>query len=90
MRSQGGAIIYIRNNISVDINTLLPYSHGQVELIFIHPRRMNFIIINCYCPPQCTFHFRAAMEKVTKIMEDQPAPIPEVILSVDFNFPFIH
>lgn len=91
IRSHGGAIIYVRNEISVDTKSLLSYSNGQVELIIIHLRKMNLIIVNCYRPPQCTLHnFTAAMEKVAKIMEDQPAPLPEVILCGDFNFPSIH
>lgn len=89
-RSHGGAMLYVRNNIALTTTQLLSYSNGQVEIIAVHLKQLNMVIINCYRPPQCGLQeFRSAVENINKVIDNLPPPMPEIILCGDFNFPLI-
>ena len=89
-RSHGGAIIYLRNNLASAAQPLISYSNGECEVIAVKIPTYNLVTINCYRPPQCsTESFVDVIEKITKTLEDQPTPMPEIILCGDFNFPGI-
>ena len=87
-RSHGGAIIYVRNDLSLETKKVLSFSNGQVELVAIHLSSMDLLVINCYRPPQCTLqNFKAAIDSIAEIIEGLPLPMPDIILCGDYNFP---
>lgn len=86
----GGAIIYVRNDHSPTTKTLISHSNGEVELISIKINKYNLVILNCYRPPQCTLEkFDEVINKVNKLLENLPTPMPNIMLCGDFNLPTI-
>ncbi|XP_068215775.1 uncharacterized protein [Palaemon carinicauda] len=89
-RTHGGTIIYLRDDIAPNSIPLLSYSDGQIELQAIQIQQHNMVIINCYRPPgSCSRNFSGAMEALSRLLDSLPVPTPDVILTGDFNFPFL-
>ena len=89
-RSHGGVVTYVRSDLTPDIKLLLSYSNSKVEILALHIKPVNTIVINCYRPPQCDLEsFANAVGKLNNIFENLPTPMPDINLTGDFNFPII-
>ncbi|KAG0720571.1 hypothetical protein GWK47_048219 [Chionoecetes opilio] len=89
-RTHGGTIIFLRDDIALNAKTLLSYSDGQVELQAIYIQARNMVLINCYRPPSCCpKNFSSAMEALRHLQDSLSIPTPDIILTGDFNFPFL-
>ena len=65
-------------------------SVGGVEMVAVYIKRINTINIVIYKPPNATTNdFTTILEKVKEMLSKLNKPEPTVILSGDFNLPFI-
>ena len=89
-RNDGNVMLYITNYLSLHRKQILSFSNGEVELIAVHLKPMDIIVVNCYHPPQCTLqNFKTAIEHISRLIDNLHRPMPDIILCGDFNFPFI-
>ena len=86
---QGGTVIYTLEDLECDV--LERHSRGNCELIAVNIKSLNTINMVVYRPPGTNEeNFSYILEKIEGILEGMPAPEPTVIISGDFNFPFIN
>lgn len=90
-RTQGGTIIYLRDDIALNYKRLQSYSDGQIELQAIHIQLCSIVIINCshHPPSSCSRNFSSALEALSGLVDSLSIPTPDIILTGDFNFSFI-
>ena len=87
-QKQGGTVIYTKENL--ECKELAKISKGKCELIAIEIIPINTINIVIYRPPKTIGDdFNHILTKVEEIFINMPRPEPTIILSGDFNFPFI-
>ena len=84
----GGAAIYLRDGLEAQV--LAEEFVDSCEMIAIFIEKINVINIVIYRPPDTKATiFTPMLKKVEKIMMDMKKPEPTVIITGDFNFPFI-
>ena len=84
----GGVAIYIKNEY--DAEKIGEMSVGGVEMTAIFIKRINTINIVIYRPPDAaTNDFLSVLENVDEIVSRVNRPEPTVLITGDFNFPFI-
>ena len=60
------------------------------EILAIHIEKLNIINIVIYRPPDThSTEFASVMDKIKKLLTTMTSPEPSVIISGDFNFPFV-
>ena len=60
------------------------------EIVAVHIEKINIINIVVYRPPDTKLPvFTAIMNKIKKLLEEMAIPEPTLIITGDFNFPFI-
>ena len=95
-RKGGGAIIYINNNLTYQI--LISISDEMCSLVGVYINELNLIVFVVYRPPpdyNSNYHgeilrksFKTTViDNIYKVMDNYTAPVPDVILTGDFNFP---
>ena len=85
-RSHGGAIIYIKDDLSCKI--LIEYSHTFCSSLVIHIMDYDSIIGLVYRPPNCqTQSFNNCLSTIIKSWSNLETPTPNLILTGDFNLP---
>ena len=86
--SGGGVAIYLRDDFEAKL-LAEEYVHS-CEMVAIHIERINTINIVVYRPPDTKLkHFEDMMEKIENLLSKMNKPEPTVIITGDFNFPFI-
>ena len=84
----GGTAIYLKNGLGGRL--LLEDRVESCEIVAIHIERLNVVNIVVYRPPDThSVEFASAMDKIKKLLGDMVSPEPSVIITGDFNFPFI-
>ena len=84
----GGTAIYLKDGFEARL--LLEDRVESCEIVAIHIERLNVVNIVVYRPPDThSAEFSNVMEKIKKLLEKMPSPEPSVIMTGDFNFPFI-
>ena len=87
-QKQGGTVIYTKENLECKV--LAKVSRGKCEMIAINIVPINTINIVIYRPPKITGEdFNHILTKLEEIFINMTKPEPTIILSGDFNFPFI-
>ena len=86
--TRGGAAIYIRDELEAKI--ISKVNSGKCEMIAINIEHLNTINIVIYRPPDTTFNiFTSIIQELKNILECIKPPEPNIIITGDFNFPFI-
>lgn len=89
-RSHGGVAMYIKNNLTPTLEVLTKYSNKTTEMLAVHIKKLDLIIINVYRPPNTKMEdFRDLLKKIKVIVNNLPKPTTEVLLMGDFNLPHI-
>ena len=84
----GGVAIYIRDGFEGKL--VLEDYVESCEIVAVHIEKVNIINIVVYRPPDTKLPvFTAIMNKINKLLSEMETPEPTVILTGDFNFPFI-
>ena len=87
-QKQGGTVIYTKENLECKL--LGKVSRGKCEMIAINIISINTINIVIYRPPKVYEEdFNHILTKLEELFINMPKPEPTIILSGDFNFPFV-
>ena len=85
---QGGTIIYTHEDLECKL--IAKVSRGKCEMIAIEIIPLNTINIVIYRPPKTSGdEFNAVLNKIEDIFNNMTKPEPTIIVTGDFNFPFI-
>ena len=95
-RKGGGVIIYINNSFTYQ--TLVSASDMMCSFVAVFINELNLIVSMIYRPPpdySTQYHgelleksFKAiVIDNIDKIMSDYKSPVPDIIITGDFNFP---
>ena len=95
-REGGGVILYINNNLTY--KTLISISDEMCSMVAVHINEINLIVFVVYRPPPNykTGHYGETLEKsfrstvienINNVIIQYKAPVPDIILAGDFNFP---
>merc|ERR1711954_46120 len=84
----GGTAIYLKNGFEAKL--LLEVRVESCEIVAIHIEKLNVVNIVVYRPPDThSAEFTKAMDKIKELLEKMVSPEPSVVITGDFNFPFI-
>ena len=87
-KSRGGAAIYVKDQLEAKIISKI--NAGKCEMIAINLEHLNTINIVIYRPPDTTLNtFTNIIQELENILECIKPPEPNIIITGDFNFPFI-
>ena len=87
-RTGGGTAVYVREEY--ETRKIAEISINGVEMLAVYFKKLNIINIVIYRPPNARLvDFSEVLEKVNVILKEAKAPEPTVIITGDFNFPFI-
>ena len=85
---QGGTIIYIKDELECEI--LAKISFNKCEMIAINILTLNTINIVIYRPPHTKSEdFYFILNKTEEILRGMGNPNPTILMTGDFNFPFV-
>ena len=85
---QGGTAIYL--NDKVEAEKLGEISFNKCEMVAIKIPEIQTINIVVYRPPGTKFNeFNVILKKLQEMFKELEKPEPTIILSGDFNFPFV-
>ena len=88
-RVGGGVCVHVRNTIICQI--CLCFSNSVCELLILKILHPSLIIIIIYRPPSCLdCNFIDVISRAQQYILFIPAPLPNIILLGDFNFPLIN
>ena len=84
----GGAAIYLKDGF--DSRLMIADQVGSCEIVAITIEKINIINIVVYRPPDTGYDdFVKIMNKIEELLSEMATPEPTVIITGDFNFPFI-
>ena len=84
----GGAAIYVKNGF--ESRLISADQIGSCEIVAINIENINTTNIVMYRPPDtCYKEFERVMNKIELLLSMMESPEPTVIITGDFNFPFI-
>ena len=85
---QGGTAIYLLQTLEAE--QISNISHNKCEMIAIKIPNIQTINIVVYRPPDTkSIDFNIILDNIQGILKELKTPEPTVILSGDFNFPFV-
>ena len=86
--SRGGVAIYIKDQLEAKLVSKM--NAGKCEMLAFHIEKLNTLNIVIYRPPDTTLNtFSHIINKLQNILESIETPEPTIIITGDFNFPFI-
>ena len=84
----GGTAIYLYDRL--EANIICQISYKKCEMIAINIPEIQTVNIVIYRPPKTKLNeFEEILKKINEIFEKLEKPDPTIILSGDFNFPFV-
>lgn len=94
-RHSGGVALYTREDISGTSETLLNFSNSGVDVLAVHVKPLDIVVIVVYRQPDVPIdgcrsthvEFTEAMTKIRTLLSNLDTPSPDVILCGDFNLP---
>ena len=85
-RIGGGVCLYIKDNIGFE--ELLSHSNSVCEALILRLKNPDLILVNIYRPPNASCEdFNDILNEVRKCTNKLPAPLSNIIIAGDFNFP---
>ena len=87
--TQGGTAIYISDKVK-DGNLIKSFSSFKCEMVAVNISTLNITNIVIYRPPHTRMNdFSPILDELENLLKNMGKPNPVVILSGDFNFPFV-
>ena len=84
----GGTAIYLLD--SLDAELICEMSHEKCEMVAINIPDIQTVNIVIYRPPKTKLNqFKIILNKIKEILDKLEKPDPTILLSGDFNFPFV-
>ena len=85
-RIRGGVCLFLREDLTGEV--LCAYSNGVCELLIVKVYQLDTIVVVVYRPPDtCLGEFKPILNKIDKVLQNLPAPSPNITLMGDLNFP---
>ena len=85
---RGGVAIYLHEKVEAE--KICEISHNRCEMVAINIPELQTINIVVYRPPGTKYIvFDKILDEIEKIYRNTQKPEPTIILSGDFNFPFV-
>ena len=85
---QGGTVIYAHNDLECEI--LAKECKNKCEMVAVYIKALNTINIVIYRPPKTKGDdFNCILNKVENIFNRMGIPNPTILMTGDFNFPFV-
>ena len=94
-RDGGGTACYLKNDLAAATDTIINFSNGAVEVLGLHIKTKNLVLIIVYRQPNnknhrsTHIHFREALDKLHDVFMHLPKPTPDIIMCGDFNLPHV-
>ena len=94
-RDSGGVAIYLRQDLAVDAEPVMCYSNGVIEILGLHSKSRNLLLIGLYRQPDdptggnrsTSKEFVSALSELKEKIILQGNPTPDIVLCGDFNLP---
>ena len=87
-RRKGGVATYVKENGAGCVEVLAKFSNYFVEVLALHIRALNLVLVNIYRPPKCEpVKFKECLNMLSGIIEGLKAPLPEIVMTGDLNLP---
>ena len=87
-KKRGGTAIYLIDNLDAEL--ICEMSHEKCEMVAIHIPNIQTVNIVVYRPPKTKLQqFNIILNKIKEIFNKLEKPDPTIVLSGDFNFPFV-
>ena len=87
-REGGGTAIYIKEEF--EAQKIAELSTNEVEMVAVFIEKLNILNIVIYRPPNSQGkNFLEILKTVKEILKKTKAPEPTIIITGDFNFPFL-
>ena len=94
-RNSGGVAIYMRNDCASSPEVLLEFSSEVIEALCIKIPHLDLIVCTIYRQPNdpiggnisTSIQFSALLEKMGDLLDNQPAPAPNIVIAGDLNLP---
>ena len=85
-RIRGGVCLFLRDNLTGEV--LCSYSNGVCEVLIVKVYQLDTIVVVVYRPPDTDFsEFTPISNKNDSVLQNLPAPAPNITLMGDLNFP---
>lgn len=89
-RIKGGTIIYVKDTLASNTSIIYQHCNTVVECIALHIKSMNCVVVGIYRPPDCkSNNFNYVIDGISQALDKIHAPIPDIHVMGDFNFPFV-
>ncbi len=87
-REGGGTAIYLHEKL--EANQISEFSNGVCDMVAVMIPEIQTVNIVVYRPPKTkSSEFNPILKEIQKIFKNLEKPDPTIILSGDFNFPFV-
>ena len=94
-RDSGGVAVYIRDDFAPDMEEVLSFSNGVVEVLGLYSKRNNLLLFAMYRQPDdivggnrsTSVEFKEVISKIRGIATTYTEPMPDIMLVGDFNLP---
>lgn len=94
-RDSGGVAIYLRKDLAADTEPVLNYSNGVVEVLGLYSKSKKLLMFAVYRQPDdivggnrsTAVELRQALYKIEEVITAHAEPMPDIILTGDFNLP---
>ena len=95
-RNSGGVAVYIRNDIASEMEIILDYSSGVIEIIGLYSKAKNLLLLVVYRQPDdiagghrsTSKEFKPALCKLGEVLSTY-SQMPDILLCGDFNLPHV-
>ena len=85
-RIRGGVCLFLRDNLTGEV--LCSYSNGVCEVLIVKVYQLDTIVVVLYRPPDTDLcEFTPILNKIDSVLQNLPAPAPNITLMGDLNFP---
>ena len=85
-RQRGGVCLFLRDDLTGEV--LCGQSNGVCELLMVKVHQLDTIITVIYRPPDTYLReFSPILNKVESVLQNLPAPTPNITIMGDLNFP---
>ena len=94
-RNSGGVAVYMKSDIATDMETVINFSNGVVEVLGLYSKTKNLLLLVLYRQPDdvtrghCSIHleFKHAVNKLREALT--ASPTPDILFCGGFNLPHV-
>ena len=96
-RNSGGVAVYMKSDIAADMETVINFSNGVVEVLGLYSKTKNLLLLVLYRQPDDVIsghrsihlEFKQAVNKLREALSLTASPTPDILFCGDFNLPHV-